>query len=794
MSSSPQDSSSSGSKSSKHTHLLNRFLTLLLAGLIGFAIFATIMVFHLDDLIEDLEKKTYDLRVSLPFGGNPQHKPSDNIVIVEFDDPTFKALSDEYGVWPWPRNVHAEMIEYMNGAGAKALAYDIMFVANRKGSEENDQKLIDAFRKFHNVYLSMNFDNDKWIVDQLGKGLTPSDIDRVRPLSVNLSSRLSSEDGEDGLNTKKGFFENDAMNFNSFRPILGEFLDVKERVAFINHGRDKDGVSRSNPLIFRFGYVDALRSANRPFVKQLGTSGFWKDSKGERVNAEGVYLNADGTPRQTKMAYDYYPYLGLKLLMDLKGFKNQEIILTQDGHLQFPGYDIPLLKKGSTAGSYLINWYNVNVDEEEMKHNLQQLQLYRQEILNRLETASFQAQPGLKNDLAKIDGLIAHFKTNLERTFEARPYKQISAWEIIRALRNEKEGKTTDQDRLLKKRLKDKIIFVGTTAVSTYDIKTTPINKLLPGVVLQATIFDNLYQNKFYMRRADTSTNFLLQLLMCVLAAVSILKMRSAVSGLLTSLATAALYVALSVFALKYLSLWVNIAMPFVALTITTIITFMVKYMNRDQDYKKTYKLATTDGLTGLYNHRYFQEHLAKCMDYSQRFNTKFSLILVDIDFFKKFNDTYGHQAGDEVLRQVARKLRNSVRTVDLVARYGGEEMAIILEKADEPESLEVARKLVRLIAEEEYLIAEGVSKHVTVSVGVSTFPTHGKSPSELIEFSDRGLYRAKENGRNQVGAQFDSSEGGPLFEKEDHTPIGESKNPELSTSESLVETFIPES
>lgn len=749
-------SHSESSKKSREAHFYNRMLTVILALLIGVAIFITITVFHLDDLIDDLEKKTYDLRVSLPLGNNPEHTPSKDIIIIKFDDPTFSALEDEYGTWPWPRNIHAEMIDFLNQSGARAIAYDIMFVAKKKGLESSDRQLIDTFKKYDNVYLSMNFDNNKWIGDQLGKGLTEKDIEMVEPLALNLKSELSQENSA-GLKLKNGFYENDAMTFNSFRRILPEFLTEKDRIAFINHGRDKDGVSRSNPLFFRFGTIESEHSKFPPFVQDTKTSQ-WHDSKGALVNAQGVLLNANGQPAKSKIVYRYFPYLGLKLAMDLKlpKEKNVPITLSEDGHLMLgkdKGYDIPL----SETGSLLINWYNVNVEEQAIQSTLYEVQAYYNKLQADYEKASPQEQQKLKKEMKNIESFIHQFEINLDRTFEAQPYKEIPAWEIIRAMNNEKDGKLSDQDKALIKLLKDKIIFIGTTAVSTYDIKTTPINKLLPGVVLQATVFDNIYQNKFYMKRASTGTNMLLKIMLCLIAAASILRMRSAVSGLLTTAALAALYIAISVFVLKYMSLWINIAMPMVALAITTIITFMVKYMNRDQDYKKTYKLATTDGLTGLYNHRFFQEHLAKSIDYSDRFGTQFSLILIDIDFFKKFNDTYGHQAGDEVLRLVAKKLRNSVRSIDLVARYGGEEMAVILEKASEAEALDVARKLCRLVAEEEYPIAEGVSKHVTVSIGVATYSIHGRTPTELIEFADRGLYRAKETGRNRVGAQYDS-------------------------------------
>jgi diguanylate cyclase (GGDEF)-like protein len=293
--------------------------------------------------------------------------------------------------------------------------------------------------------------------------------------------------------------------------------------------------------------------------------------------------------------------------------------------------------------------------------------------------------------------------------------------------------------------------------VGAYDIKNTSISSTLPGVILQANLFDNLYQNQGrYIQRVEPYVNFLLTLVICLLAAGGSFKMRSPLAGLLTTANIAVLYVLLAIVLQQSQHLWINVAMPMVCLVITTTITFMLKYFFRNQDYEKTYAMATTDSMTNLYNHRFFQDHMRRSIDQANRFNHKFSLLLIDIDFFKKFNDSYGHQAGDEVLRQVAKKLKNTVRNVDIVARYGGEEMAIVLDRANEEEALAVAQKVVNAIAEEAYPIAPGVAKHVTISCGVATYPTHGESPSELIEFSDAGLYRAKENGRNQVGAQYD--------------------------------------
>ena len=125
---------------------------------------------------------------------------------------------------------------------------------------------------------------------------------------------------------------------------------------------------------------------------------------------------------------------------------------------------------------------------------------------------------------------------------------------------------------------------------------------------------------------------------------------------------------------------------------------------------------------------------------------------MTDIDFFKKFNDQYGHQAGDAVLRQVAKTLKKNVKKIDYVCRYGGEEMSIILRGADFESAMAVAQRLCKAVAGTVCKLGDDLESNVTISLGVSTYPQHGKTPTEMIEYSDRGLYAAKEKGRNQVG------------------------------------------
>lgn len=801
--------------------LFRKILSKLIAGGLTILVLAVIMgafaLFHIDRMVEQLELKSYDLRTQVQWG-EPNKRPSSDILILQFDDSSLNVLNDEFGVWPWPRDVHARMINFLNKAGVRSLLYDIMFVSHRKGSEEADQMLVDTFKKYNNVYLSMNFDNELAESQKLGKDLTPTDIELLKPLTINLHSELDKAPARTSLKLKKDengtiFFDNNHMTFNHYRSIMTSLLAVGRNIGIINHGPDDDGVSRSNPLFFRFKYQPFIKTQAWPLTP--AGEDLWHDAKGNLVDKDGYFFEKsknlpvvkqkDGTfldqdpsypqptdaegylmdgyghhlyKRDNSTRFMYFPYLGLRSVLNLKFGKNQpDLTLTRNGHLKFKGYDIPL----TDNGDFLVNWYNVNVSWEEYRKNLHELKAYGDVLMDRMKDLETKAKslsassPEVKNiqhdlktnyeELQRVQGLEQMLDEALKSDYVPKPYKMISAWEVIRTMKKEEAGLPLGpEDIALKQELKNKIIFVGATAVAAYDIKNTSIHSTMPGVVLQANLFDNLYQNDGrYICRVDPNTNLLITVLICLLAASCTFKMRSALAGLLSSANVAVLYVLLAIILYQSMSLWINIAMPLVSLIITITVTFMLKYILRDKDYKETYALATTDSMTGLYNHRFFQEHMRRSVDQANRFKHKFSLLLIDIDFFKKFNDTYGHQAGDEVLRQVARKLKKNVRNVDIVARYGGEEMAIILEHANEEEALIVAQKIVRSIAEEAYPIAEGVAKHVTISCGVATYPTHGSSPSQLIEFSDAGLYRAKENGRNQVGAQYETPppEGG---------------------------------
>ncbi|MBL92405.1 MAG: hypothetical protein CMH56_11420 [Myxococcales bacterium] len=163
-------------------------------------------------------------------------------------------------------------------------------------------------------------------------------------------------------------------------------------------------------------------------------------------------------------------------------------------------------------------------------------------------------------------------------------------------------------------------------------------------------------------------------------------------------------------------------------------------------------KLAITDGLTGLYNHRYFQEMLIAEVQRQRRGGSSFSLIMLDVDHFKKFNDEHGHPAGDEILHTMGEILSENVRETDLVARYGGEEFVILLRFADHDDAVQVAEKLRHSIEGAYFSDVHGTPRfRCTASLGVATWPEHAKHARPLIEIADQALYQSKRLGRNRI-------------------------------------------
>ncbi len=175
---------------------------------------------------------------------------------------------------------------------------------------------------------------------------------------------------------------------------------------------------------------------------------------------------------------------------------------------------------------------------------------------------------------------------------------------------------------------------------------------------------------------------------------------------------------------------------------------------------KQLFELAVTDSLTKLVNRRYFNERLVQEFQRVKRFGGLLSLLLIDIDHFKRVNDEYGHLAGDRILMEVARLIREALRSIDLAGRYGGEEFIILLPETPLNGALIVAEKLRSIIDKQSFRAVVGdklpqgieIPDHITVSIGIAGIPHKDvHQPEDLVNMADTALYIAKQNGRNRV-------------------------------------------
>lgn len=322
-------------------------------------------------------------------------------------------------------------------------------------------------------------------------------------------------------------------------------------------------------------------------------------------------------------------------------------------------------------------------------------------------------------------------------------YEHIPMYRLIKIINKELPDTGLD--------FKDKIVYFGTTASSLFDIKTVPVSRIYPGVEVQATYVNNLIDNNF-IKKTDKMFTVAAGILLAVLTGFIVMKVGSAFVASLASLSVYLAYVLSSYYAMKFFNVWIELVYPLILAIAAFISALIVKYFIKSRDFEQQYKLATTDGLTELYNHRYFQEQMKRQIENSKRYETEFSMIILDIDFFKKFNDTFGHQAGDSVLRQVAQTLKRNVRATDIVCRYGGEEMSIILPNTGKDVAYSTAEKICQRVSDKKFKLSNDRETSVTISLGVATFPYDGESASDIIDSADKRLYNAKNNGRNQVG------------------------------------------
>lgn len=555
------------------------------------SVFALLLCFSVKNgsfvsFINSMENRTFDIRQNvIAKSGVREHNK--DIVIVAIDDASYEYILDHYGEWPLRRDMYAKMVDYIESQQPKTVAFDLMFVKSMKSAISADNSLVDVFKKYDNVYTSMNLDNQ------------PEDLRKAQQLPDKLA--ISPDSVADN-----------PIEYSNCRIILQGILDATSHIGMINVSRSDDGVLRKMPLYLKY---------NNKYYPQLG------------------YLVARGSGMMKKVQSD-------------------------------------------DEASVILNWYG-----------------------------------------------------------PAETFENIPMYKLLKAADG---GETFDYD------FHNKIVYFGATAASLFDIKTVPVDKVYPGVEVQATYVNNLLDGSL-IKKCPEYVNLLAGLVLALLTVLAVLKIQSMPTAFGLSFTIYTVYVLFAYELMRMNYYWIKIVSPVAFAIFAFILAVIIKYLIKSRDFDAQYKLATTDGLTELYNHRYFQEQMQNQVSHSKRYGVPLSLIIIDIDFFKKFNDTYGHQSGDAVLRQVAFALKKNVRATDIVCRYGGEEMSIILPNTKYEEAVGIANKLCTIVSEKKCKLANGKESNVTISLGVSTYGADGETPAIIIESADKRLYHAKENGRNRV-------------------------------------------
>lgn len=625
-----------------HRHRLDIFFLFIIFSFLFF-IFVYMPKEETKEFFSQLENKSFDIRQRII---SKYKKVNKDIIIVSVDDPSYEYLIETYGDWPIPRNVYAELIDFIQLQKPKYVAFDLLFVKSLNRIPGSDDKLIELFSKYDNLYTAINFDDYSYEL-------------RKPPVFLHdFSTDISF------VNSNVSFYK-----YTNCRTILPEIIENTRNIGHINTPKSDDGYIRMIPVAINF-----------PLYSPSDYS-FIKDK--------------------------YYLYMTVKIAIDyLNKYENANIdidkITVVNNKIYLGDRVIPLTKNGET----ILNWYGETGSNDNLS--------WSQENLKRSENS----------------------------------FKYISFWEVLKTAKAKENG---TKELLPPDFFKDKFVYIGTNVFSLSDIKTVPTSKYLPGVEIHATLLNNILDNNL-IEKSTLAYNISVIVLLIIAALFTVFKIRSVFLAILSYSVFIGAFLYFSTFVMLKYNLWISVVLPLFLSIVFFTISFIIKYMIKSRDFEYTYKLATTDGLTELYNHRFFQEQIKNRIDFCQKQNKEFSLILTDIDFFKKFNDKYGHQAGDAVLKHVSKTLKSCVRSEDFVCRYGGEEMAIILNNTSHKTALEIADKICKTVANKDYELSPDLEVKITISLGVATFPQHGSTPSELIEYSDKCLYKAKENGRNQVG------------------------------------------
>lgn len=694
-------------------------LRIVLAYVFALLLLITSYNLFITKTLDTIEYKIYDIKVA--FLNKYAQEADPEIALLLYDNRSVNFVNDhpDEGLtrWPLPRSTWGYINNFLERGNAQAIIYDITFYG--KSDDYNDDIFASSLKKTSNVYMPA----------------TPNSF--LAPLFKKISAKIKSKS-----NMNSDIYIDKMLNSPDLSAAFRSSILENSVKKALFRSLDIDYKQIDQQIIIDNSFFNI----NLPYYK------FLDNLEGIgliHVSTQGAENVIRGNVLFGKFPFNNYLYsISFIPVLNILNIKADSIKLIGE-KFSFADKVIPL----DENGNFLINWRKYKT-----RRSFNFISIYLYEKYYTIDPVTgYKVLPSETNYFSPPDEMIL-LKGLSYLTSEGN----INPRKGIRKL--ERYHDTV----LFPGAVSNKILFIG-NGTATGDIHKTPLG-FTTGSHILANMTDNFLNDDQFVHQASWWMNmlFLAVMMSVILGLVKVSK--SNITLLLCFLALLTMYTIINITLYKVYLLWLPLVKPVFFSTIFFILSLVTQNLLTKEDLKNTYKLATTDGLTGLFNHRYFQEKMAHKLQDVKRREDKFSLLLIDIDFFKKFNDTYGHRAGDAVLIQVGQALNQTVRTYDIVCRYGGEEMCVILDKTETLEAIDIGNKLVKTIATTPFDIEEDEKPkqvNVTISVGVANYPEHGKEVQELIEFADQGLYRAKEGGRNQVGPLEDVLEGGSAEEKQ---------------------------
>lgn len=313
-------------------------------------------------------------------------------------------------------------------------------------------------------------------------------------------------------------------------------------------------------------------------------------------------------------------------------------------------------------------------------------------------------------------------------------FKTIPIWQVFK-------------DRAKKEDIAHKIVLIGATSESFHDVHLTPLGTM-PGLGVLGNIMVMLLTQD-YFKEFPAIINLLLIVFFCLFTSIATYKL-SPLNGFSVVLSQLGIFIGASLF--LFLRSWhVDFFGPIFIIVATYIFINVYKYIDLMIESATLRRLALTDELTGLFAFRYFQLKLQSEFDKVARSRQDLSLLIIDIDHFKSFNDTYGHEQGNIVLKTAAKLIQDCCRKGDIACRYGGEEFCIILPLTNDRGALEAGERFRKMIERYDFP-GQNKALKVTISVGaVSLHSSRAQTAADLIKYADSALYKAKNTGRNKT-------------------------------------------